>query len=54
MKIKEYHFSDITEPKAVQVEVNPTGSILWVNVDGLCVLRICKMEQFDIVDNRKE
>lgn len=34
---------DISEPKAVQVITSPTEDTLWVNVDGICVLRISKI-----------
>ena len=54
MKIKEYSFLDISQPKIVQVEINPSGSILWVNIDGLCMLRVCVIERLDVIDNRKE
>lgn len=34
---------DISEPKAVQVITSSTEDTLWVNVDGICVLRISKI-----------
>lgn len=37
---------DITEPDyKVEVEINAKGSVLWVNVDGFCCLRICKIKE---------
>lgn len=37
---------DITQPKyAVQVQANDNRSVLWVNVDGVCVLRVCRIPQ---------
>ena len=54
MKIKEYSFLDIAQPKIVQIEINPSGSILWVNIDGLCMLRVCVIERLDVIDNRKK
>ena len=54
MEIREYNFLDIAEPKVIQIEVNPTGSILWVNIDGLCVLRVCKIAKLTIIDNRNK
>lgn len=37
---------DISEPEGVQVEVveGQAGKVLWVNVDGVCRLRICRIE----------
>lgn len=34
---------DITGAENVQVEPSVDGSVLWVNVDGKCVLRICRI-----------
>ena len=39
---------DITHPEA-EVEIlynadNPSGGVLWVNVDGICRLRICQID----------
>ena len=38
---------DITQPElAVEVQIGPEaglGQVLWVNVDGLCRLRICQI-----------
>ena len=33
---------DITAPEH-GVEVKYDGSVLWVNVDGVCRLRVCRM-----------
>lgn len=36
-------FLDITAPEnTVEVEARKDGKVLWVNVDGICVLRICQ------------
>lgn len=34
---------DISEPKDVQIVTNLQEDTLWVNVDGICVLRISKI-----------
>lgn len=31
---------DISQPQAVQIEVTENGKTLWVNVDGVCRLRV--------------
>lgn len=37
---------DITAPNhGVQVQVSPEGDRVWVNVDGVCVLRICQIQK---------
>lgn len=35
---------DIFGAKDVEVAHNADKSILWVNVNGVCVLRICRIE----------
>lgn len=43
---------DITAPKVVQIEIRNDGSVLWVNVDGKCALRCCRIGELTIKDNR--
>jgi hypothetical protein len=43
---------DITAPKGVQVQIRADGKVLWVNVDGKCVLRCCQIEVLDVEDAR--
>jgi hypothetical protein len=36
---------DITEPEnGVEVEIRADGTVLWVHVDGVTVLRICRIQ----------
>ena len=43
---------DITAPKGVQIQIRADGKVIWVNVDGKCVLRCCQIEVLDIEDAR--
>lgn len=57
-KIKKYSYYDgqmldITAPKLVQVQVSNNGR-LWVNVDGVCRLRVCKAGDIEVADNYKK
>jgi hypothetical protein len=46
---------DITAPKLpVQVEIRADGQVLWVHVDGITVLRICRLPGIEVIDNRQE
>lgn len=45
----DYPMLDVTAPEVVDVSVRHDGSVLWVNVDGHCMLRICQIG--DIVVN---
>jgi hypothetical protein len=41
---------DITAPDhPVEVQIREDETVLWVNVDGLCVLRICRMKGMKII-----
>lgn len=34
---------DITAPEIVEVSIRPDGKVLWINVNGICVLRACNI-----------
>jgi hypothetical protein len=45
---------DITKPDhGVEVMIKNDGSVMWVNVDGVCRLRICRMPHLVVYDLRK-
>jgi hypothetical protein len=52
----EIHFGnqmlDITAPEIVEVQIRSDGTVLWVNVDGVCRLRICCITNFILSDER--
>lgn len=49
------NFLDITGSELVQVEIRDDGKVLWVHTaEGMTVLRICQIEQLDIVDHRSD
>lgn len=35
---------DITGATIVEVKVRDDGKVLWVNIDGVCRLRVCRIE----------
>ena len=41
-------FVDVVEVDAVQVSINRSGGILYVNVNGICQLRICRIKLIDV------
>ncbi len=45
---------DITYPaRGVEVQISIDGTVLWANVDGVCVLRVlCRMPSIVVEDNR--
>lgn len=45
---------DVTAPDFVEVMIDYQGKIVWVNVDGKCLLRACRIKDLTLVDHRKE
>lgn len=44
---------DITAPKGVvHVQIRGDGTVLWVNVDGVCRLRVCQILRLELDDER--
>jgi len=39
---------DITAPVGVDVVISEDEKVLWVNIDGVCVLRICQIPRLDV------
>ena len=44
---------DITEPESVEIATNHDGTSVWVNVDGVCAFRACRIKDlsFDFKHN---
>jgi hypothetical protein len=45
-------FVDITAPDQVEVEIRADGSVLWVHVEGITKLRLCRIQNLTITDRR--
>ena len=44
------HMQDITAPEhGVQVHIREDSSVLWIHVDGITVLRICRIPKLEVV-----
>lgn len=43
---------DIPGAKIVEVQIRTDGKVLWVNVDGICALRVCNIENVSVDDMR--
>jgi hypothetical protein len=53
-KVKTYsgRMLDITAPEIVEVQIRSDGSVLWVNIDGICRLRACNIGNMLVNDER--
>jgi len=38
------NLKDITGAQAVEVSVDRGRGVVWVNVDGVCALRVCRIQ----------
>jgi len=45
---------DITGANTVELQVRGDGKVVWVNVDGVCALRICRIDEVIVNDERLE
>lgn len=45
---------DVTAPGCVQVQISKDGRTLWINVDGVCRLRCCRVAALEVEDGREE
>ena len=50
----EQTLQDITGPEAVEVRIRRDGKVVWLNVDGQCVFRVCRIKQLVVNDERTE
>jgi len=39
---------DVTGAKHVQIQTRFDGKVIWINVDGICLLRICQIENLEV------
>lgn len=39
---------DVNGAKKVEVQIDGKRDILWVNINDVCVLRVCKVQEFAI------
>jgi len=45
---------DLHDSKVVELVIRDDGKVVWVNVDGVCRLRVCRIESLVIEDQRKK
>jgi len=45
---------DITGANTVELQVRGDGKVVWVNVDGVCALRICRIDEVIVNDERED
>lgn len=41
---------DVSDTSAVEVLIRKDKKVVWVNVDGVCVLRVCNIPDLEVND----
>lgn len=44
---------DIAGAKLVEIQIDNDGQVVWINVDGVCQLRVSKPEHVIVMDDRE-
>lgn len=43
---------DVTEPQSVEILIRHDGKTVWINVNGTCLLRACRIKRLVLNDER--
>jgi hypothetical protein len=54
MDIRNKTTVDLIEPEVVQIVIRDDGKVIWVNADGICMFRACRVGTILVEDQRKE
>lgn len=49
-EIREYKFLDITMPDHLEIKIDKRRHVVWINIDGVCVLRACRIGKIEITE----
>ncbi len=45
---------DITGATTCEVSIKEDGKVIWINVDGVCVCRVCRITELILDDRRND
>lgn len=43
---------DVTAPEILEILIRTDGKVVWINVDGVCRFRACKLKNLVLNDER--
>ena len=49
----EQKMQDITAPEEVEILIRQDGTVIWVNINGMCALRACQIKRLVVEDMRQ-
>lgn len=54
IRVNEMQELDLTGLSIVQITIREDGTVIWVNTEKGCVLRICGIDSLEIIDDRRK
>lgn len=45
VEVREVKMIDVTSPELVEVVISEDSKTLWINVDGICMFRACRIKE---------
>ena len=52
VSVKNLTSLDVTAPIHVEIVIRSDGTVIWVNIDGICRLRACRITKLTLNDER--
>ncbi len=45
---------DVSGIENCEVRIREDGKVIWINVNGVCVCRVCRIENLEVNDDRRK
>ena len=45
---------DVAAPEGLEIEIRADGSVVWIHIDGVTALRVCRVKNLIITDHRTD
>lgn len=45
---------DVTGAQVVDISIRADGTVIWINIDNVCKLRVCRIKKLIVEDNRPD
>jgi len=53
LKLKD-NMIDITAPETVEIQIRSDAKTIWINIDGICRLRACRIKNLVLIDEHSK
>lgn len=51
--MNDHIIQDVTAPPNLEIVIRNDGKVVWLNINGVCVFRACRIGVLVLEDNRK-